>query len=392
MTDRPDKFDFIHEALKEREKNYRFRKLSPVSFLEDSGMIAQKEGKELINFCSNDYLGLSQHPGVIAQSVAFANKYGAGSGASRLVSGTLDIHHELEMKLARVFDSEAALVFNSGFQANTSIISAIADRNSLILADKKCHNSLIQGAILSRAEFKRFNHNDYSHLRSLLEKAAQKNYNRVIILSETVFSMDGDRSDLVSLQNLVEDFNAILYSDDAHAVGVLGKQGLGLNYAQPGVDLSLGTFGKAFGSFGAFLCCSAEVKDYLINFCPGFIYTTASPPAIIGAIDAAMDLIPEMENEREFLFQKVEHVKEKLKSLGYDTGESDSQIIPVIIGSEEETIKLSGFLEEQGIWASAIRPPTVEEGTSRIRITLSALHTQKELEKLIRAFREWKKR
>lgn len=389
MSDKNSKTGFIKAALGQRHQEYRFRSLTPVEPILGTSRVV-RDGNELINFCSNDYLGLSSHPKVIERSKEFAENYGAGSGSSRLVSGTLNIHQKLEEKLAGVLGLEAVLVFNSGFQANTSILSSLADRNSLILADKKSHNSLIQGALLSRADFKRFDHNDLNHLERLLKTASGKDYNRIWVVSETVFSMDGDLNDIDGLIQLSEKYGALLYSDDAHALGVLGEKGLGLNYGKRGIDLSLGTFGKAFGSFGAFAGCSSEMKDYLINFCPGFIYTTALPPAIIGALDAALELIPEMDSERETLHSNIQYLIKGLKRLGFKTGEADSQIIPIIIGSEGESLNLSNYLEEKGIWASSIRPPTVERDASRIRITITLNHKREELDQLLEALIAWK--
>jgi len=386
-----NKSDFITDALNQRKSEHRFRSLSDI----DAGLSSVNirfEGDEYINFSSNDYLGLSAHPELIKRSNDFAVKFGVGSGASRLVTGNSNLHTELEEKLARTFQSEAAILFNSGFQANTSILPAVADRNSLILADKKIHNSLIQGALLSRATFKRFEHNNYDHLEELLKSAGSDRYNRTWIVSETVFSMDGDRNDIDRLIELSEKYNALLYSDDAHAVGVLGERGLGFNYGKEGIDISLGTFGKAFGSFGAFALCSKEMKDYLINFAGGFIYSTSLPPNVIGAIDAALDLIPEMDRERTQLMNNVEYVRTEIRKLGYDTAASDSQIIPVIIGDEQETIELSNRLKENGLWVSSIRPPTVEKDASRLRITLSVKHTKEHLDKLLKELADWKRK
>ncbi len=383
-----EKTGFISDALAERKELHRFRSLRAVQPILGSSKV-KVDGVELINFCSNDYLGLTTHPEVIKRSIDYVKIYGAGSGSSRLVSGSQSIHQELENKIACTFGIESALIFNSGFQANTSILSALTDRNSLILADKKCHNSLIQGALLSRATFKRFNHNDFHHLEVLLKEAKSKAYNRIWIVTETVFSMDGDLCDVSGMSALSEKYNAHFYSDDAHALGVLGEKGLGLNYSKNGIDISLGTFGKAFGSFGAFVGCSSDMKDYLINFCPGFIYSTALPPSIIGALDAALDLIPELDNERKSLFQNIEFLKSELNKMSFNTGNSNSQIIPIIIGSEEETLKLSTYLEDHGIMASAIRPPTVEQNASRIRITLTTKHTKSDIEQLLNTLASW---
>lgn len=391
MSDKKDKHSFINDALEKRNQEHQFRTLKPLENREGAHII-KIEGVEYINFSSNDYLGLTNHPELIKASQEFASKYGVGSGASRLVTGTLLIHSELEKKLAKVFNAEEAILFNSGFQANTSILPALADRNSLILADKKIHNSLIQGALLSRATFKRFEHNNYDHLEQLIKNAGRTRYNRIWIVSETVFSMDGDRNDIDRLTDICKKYNALLYSDDAHAVGVLGKKGLGLNCGKNGIDISLGTFGKAFGSFGAFALCSKEMKDYLINFAGGFIYSTSLPPNVIGAIDAGLDLIPNMGQERTHLMNNVEHVRNEIQKLGFETGASDSQIIPIIIGDEQEVIELSNQLKEKGLWVSSIRPPTVEMNASRLRITLSSKHTKEQIDQLLVVLSEWKRK
>ncbi len=390
MDKNTDKHQFIRDALELREQQNLLRTLHPLEPALN-GMQVYKDGVPLINFSSNDYLGLSKHPKVIDRAEAYLKKYGAGSGASRLVTGTLTIHEALEEKLATTFGTEAALLFNSGFQANTSIIPALVDRNSCIFIDKKCHNSLIQGSILSRATIKRFKHNDLEHLTELLNQSENGKYNRRLIVSETVFSMDGDRSPVADLARLAAEFNALFYSDDAHALGVLGEKGLGLNYQQTGIDISLGTFGKAFGSFGAFAACSQEMKEFLVNHSGGFIYTTALPPSVIGALDAALDLIPEMEEERKKLIDTITYFKAELAQLGFETGNSNSQIIPVIIGDEKKTIELSNHLYNNGLWVSAIRPPTVEKGASRIRITFTSKHTENDIEKLIAALKNWKR-
>lgn len=391
MNKKTSKTDFIRDALSERKDNNRFRSIRAVEPILGTSKV-KVNNKELINFCSNDYLGLSSHAKVIDRANEFSKKYGAGSGASRLVSGSLSIHRQLEDKMAKVLGCEAVLLFNSGFQANTTILLSIADRNSLILADKKCHNSLIQGAVLSRAEFKRFVHNDLNHLESLLKEAASKSYNRILIVSETVFSMDGDQNDLTGLIKLADTYDAFLYSDDAHALGVLGTHGLGLNFGKEGINVSIGTFGKAFGSFGAFIACTSELKNYLINFCPGFIYTTALPPTVIGSIDAALDLIPTMDKVRDKLLKNVNYLRNALKQLGFDTADSSSQILPIIIGSEEKTKSLSAYLEDHGIWALAIRPPTVEQNASRIRITITAKHSIQDIDHLLTTLAQWKEK
>lgn len=392
MSEKKHKLDFISDALNQRRADHKYRSLNVIESNIGSSVNIIVDGREYINFSSNDYLGLSAHPELIKRSNEFTSKHGVGSGASRLVTGTLSIHEELESKLAFTFGTEASILFNSGFQANTSILPAIADRNSLILADKNIHNSLIQGALLSRATFKRFKHNDYDNLEQLLIVAEKVSYNRIWIVSETVFSMDGDRNDIDRLIELSIKFDSLLYSDDAHAIGVLGKNGLGLNYGKKGIDISLGTFGKSFGSFGAYVACSKAMKEYLINFAGGFIYSTALPPNVIGAIDAGLELIPTMNQEREKLLRNVDYIRTKIQEVGFDTMTSNSQIIPVLIGSENDTVELSNMLKQNGLWVSSIRPPTVEEGTSRLRITLSVKHTKEQIDQLLKVLSEWKKR
>ncbi|MDX1638784.1 MAG: 8-amino-7-oxononanoate synthase [Balneolaceae bacterium] len=388
MSERVKEWSFIDEALEERKQQDRLRSLRALRPGRNS-IEVERDGRQLVNFCSNDYLGLAGHPDLAQKASTYAEQYGTGATASRLVSGTYDIHLRLEQKLADIYGREAALLFNSGFQANSTILQALTTRNSLILADKKSHNSLLQGSLLSRAAFRRFRHNDLDHLEQLLDRASGRSHDRTIIVTETVFSMDGDRSDVNRLAELAERYDAFLFLDDAHAMGVWGAHGRGLAHAHDRVDLVLGTFGKAYGVFGAFVVCSGNVRDYLVNFCPGFIYTTALPPPVIGALDAAADQVEAMDAERANYHRNIDDLRAEIGRLGYDTGRSTTQIIPVIIGDETETLELSQYLEENGLLATAIRPPTVPESRSRIRLTLSAAHTQQHLEILLKALRGW---
>lgn len=383
-----EKYSFIDQALASRKEEFRFRELNALEPTDTH--VVQKGGRTLLDFCSNDYLGLSRHPEILERSGEYLKKYGAGSTASRLISGTYSIHERLEKKLADTYDGESALLFNSGFQANSSIISTLTDRHSLILADRLSHNSLLQGSLLSRADFIRYKHNDPDDLRRKLERAAVSSYSRILIATETIFSMDGDRSDIEAIAGLADDYGALLFVDDAHAVGIWGRGGLGLARGIPGVDILLGTCGKAFGSFGSFVICSNKMKDYLINFCPGFIYTTALPPAVIGAIEGAVDLIPTLDEERKRYYERLEHLRKTLNEMGFDTGPSTTQIIPLIIGDEQETMELAGWLEDQGILATAIRPPTVPAESSRIRITLSLTHSESQIDYLLDKLDEWR--
>lgn len=386
-TNSSSKQDFIDQGLKNRKRKNRFRELEPIEPVDEACI--NNGSQKLINFSSNDYLGLSKHPRVIAKSREYANKYGAGATASRLISGTYHIHHELEEKIARTFGWEASLVFNSGFQANSTIVGTLADRHALILADKLSHNSLLQGGISSRATFRRFEHNSISDLEQKLDRAQEEDYSRVIVIAETLYSMDGDRSDVEALGRLTDQYDALLFIDDAHAVGVWGPQGLGLSHGVPGVDLVLGTCGKAFGSFGAFVLCSKKMKQYLINFCPGFIYTTALPPPVIGSIEAALEVIPTLDADRQKLRENIKQMKSGIERAGYSTGESQSQIIPAIIGDDRGTTSLAEHFKINGFLAVAIRPPTVSKGEARIRVTLTTQHTKKQITSFLTVLNDW---
>ena len=316
------------------------------------------------------------------------DQYGTGSTGSRLICGSYDCFHSVEKKLAFLKGTESALIMNSGFQTNSSLLPALADRQTLILSDKLNHNSIIQGAILSRCKVVPFQHNDLDHLRNLLAKNHNNGFPRVMIVTESIFSMDGDQTEMDTLTDLSAEYDALLVVDEAHATGVWGKRGMGLTCGKP-VDVVVGTFGKACGSFGAYVACSRKLKNYLINCCYGFIYSTALPPPVIGAIDAALDLIPEMEKERRHLYSNIDLLRRSLKQLNYDTGNSSTQIIPVIVGEEQKTLALSKWLQKNGILATAIRPPAVPQGKSRIRISHSSSHSREQVEYLINVFEKW---
>lgn len=380
-----EKYRFIEEELNRRERQSLLRQLQPVTPLH--GVNLRIKGQKAINFCSNDYLGLSKHPELIKRAVEFTKRYGTGSTASRLICGNYDFFQAVEKKLADLKGSEAALILNSGFQANVSILPALADRETLILSDELNHSSIVQGALLSRCRILRFRHNDVAHLEELLKDNINKGFSRRLIVTESVFSVDGDQSHIESLVELARAFEALLVVDEAHATGVLGPKGMGL-CCEKGVDLTIGTFGKACGSFGAYAACSQKLRDYLVNCCSGFIYSTALPPSVIGAIDAALDLIPSMDKERKELHANADFLRSRLQDMGWETGASNTQIIPVIIGKEKEALILSRHLENEGVLATALRPPTVPEGQSRIRLALSVTHTMEQLEDLIQLFKE----
>lgn len=382
-----DKFHFAETGLALRRQKSRFRRLRPVSPV--TGAEVEIDGRRVINFCANDYLGLSKHPLLRDRAAEYASQYGTGATASRLICGNYEIFKTVEDRIAALKGFEAALVLNSGYQANVSLLPALADPDALVLSDRLNHNSLIQGARLSGSTVSVYAHNNLSDLARLLSKSASKSFSRTVIVTESVFSMDGDIVDLAAIKRLADEYGAILVVDDAHATGVMGKNGMGLADGRM-ADVVIGTFSKGGGSFGAYVACSRLLRDYFINYCSGFIYTTALPPPVIGAVDAFLELIPTMGAARESLQRHADKIRSALSEMGYDTGASASQIIPVIVGGEKETLDLSAWLLDHGILATAIRPPTVPKGASRIRISLSVGHEPVHIDRLLAAFREWR--
>lgn len=347
------------------------------------GRLAGDE-RSLLDFSSNDYLGLARHPALAERACEWTLLHGSGSGASRLVTGTAMHHQSVESRIATFKKTEAALLFSSGWQANAAIIPALvrALPGVCLCTDRLVHASIHHGCAAAGARQIRFRHNDLDHLDALL--TAKADGKPRLIITESVFSMDGDRVDLTRLTAIARKHDAFLYLDEAHATGVLGPGGAGLSAEVPGgVDLIMGTFSKAFGSFGAYVAGSRLLCDYLVNACSGFIFTTALPPAVLGAIDAALDIVPRMDAERLRLAEISRHVREALKTAGFDVGASTTQIIPAIVGGTAEALMLSRRLEDAGILAAAIRPPTVPAGTSRIRLALRASHEQADIDRLL---------
>lgn len=345
-------------------------------------------GHDYLNFSSNDYLGLRFDPRLIDRAQAWAAQYGAGAGASRLVTGNLDIFTTIENKLAAFKGKEAALVMVSGFQANASVLPALFDRavlgaEPLVFADKLNHASMHMGCAAAGVTQIRYRHNDMTHLAQLLEEHIDSPRPK-FILTESVFSMDGDIAPLGQLAGLAEQMGATFIVDEAHATGVLGDKGRGL---ADRADIVIGTFSKAMGSFGAYVACRHTVKEYLINKCAGLIYATALPPAVLGAIDAALDIVPDMAAQRAHVGALAARFRDGVQAMGFDTGASATQIVPVIIGGAEECMALSDKLKETGLWATTIRPPTVPNGTARIRFAFSAAHTHDDIERLLAVFK-----
>lgn len=342
-------------------------------------------GAALVDFASNDYLGLAAHPLLADRSAEWTARWGGGAGASRLVTGTRDAHLALEHRIAAFKGTEAALLFPTGWHCNAAVLAALlkAAPDALLVTDRLIHASLHAGAMGHRQL--RFRHNDLDHLEALLAARADHT-GPILIVTESVFSMDGDRADLARLSAIARAHDAFLYLDEAHATGVLGPEGRGLSAELPGhVDLVMGTFSKAFGCFGAYVAGSRLLIDYLVNACAGFIFSTAPPPAMLGAIDAALDLVPTMTAERARLAMLGDRLRTRLRDAGIDTGASSTQIVPAILGDAEATLALAAALSAQGLLTAAIRPPTVPPGTSRLRIALHATHDEADVERLANA-------
>ncbi len=384
------KWKFIDKELEKRKSSNQERFLKRIEPIDS--LYVRVNGKTLLNFASNDYLALSKHPLLQEYTIRFLKKFGCGATASRLVAGNFTCHEEIEEKLACLKHSETALLFNTGYQANISILPAIAGKETLIFSDRYNHYSLLQGASLSNARVFRYQHNDFDHLKKLLIRSSDYPFHsmRKIIVTESIFSMDGDQSDLYQLKNLADEFDAILFVDEAHATGVFGSNGMGLTVDYP-VDLSMGTFGKAAGGFGAYLTCSRKMKQYLINCCGGIIYTTSLPPSVLGSICAALEIIPKMHLERSLLQKRARDLRESLQELGFSTAVSSSHIIPIIMPDEKRALDVSIWLENKGLFVPAIRPPSVPSHQSRLRISLTCALEDSHLSVLIDALRDWKK-
>jgi len=373
----------IEEFLKKRGEDNLLRVLRPA--ISRGEGLRKSNGKECIDLASNDYLGFSTHPKLKQAAKEVIEKLGVGSSASRLLSGDLDIYHSLEEEVAGFKGKEKALIFNSGYQANLGIISAIYSRGDVIFSDKLNHASIIDGIVLSGVKLFRFRHNDSNHLEQLL-KEQRKKFKQALIVTESIFSMDGDKPRLKELVGLKEKYNCKLMVDEAHATGIFGSNGAGIveeEGVSEKVDLIMGTFSKALGSFGGYIACSKVLVEYLINTARSFIYSTALPPAVIAANLASLKLIKEEPKRRKDLISNSDYFRAKLKDLGFKV-KGSSQIVPIIISDNQRIVKISQELEKKGYWALPIRPPTVPVGESRLRFSLTVNHSKEILEELIK--------
>lgn len=383
MDPQIDRFrERLEQKLNDRKERNLFRKRQTIA--SRKGVIVEIKDRDLINFCSNDYLGLANHPEVVSAFKTGADKFGVGSSASSLVSGRCDLHQRLEEKLAEKTGRDAALIFPSGYMANLAIASAFAGRSDAIFIDRLAHASLVDTACLAVAKLHRYHHADPEALNFALINSSSKTK---LVLTDAVFSMDGDKAPLKALAEVCHQNRAVLIVDDAHGFGVLGKTGAGLleeNNIQPDqVPIFVATFGKALGTAGAFIAADKLMIESLIQFGRSYIYTTAQPPALVNATLASLEILENEPWRREKLHELVNRFRVGAETSGLDLLPSETAIQPLIIGSSENTLRISKQLLEAGFLISAIRPPTVPEGSARLRITLTAEHTEDQVDSLL---------
>ncbi len=365
------------------------RRIEDVSASDKPGYCVVR-GRPVLDFCSNDYLGLSRHPEVIRSLGDTARESGCGAGASRLMSGSRRVHSLLEMATANLKNHQDAMLFGSGYLANTGIIPAICGRKDAVFSDRLNHASIIDGIRLSGARHFRYRHLDLSHLEELLVRERKK-YRRALVVTESVFSMDGDIADIPALISLAESCDAMLMVDEAHATGVFGAIGEGVAGRDMAhrVDVITGTYGKALGSYGAYAVMSGELKRLLASTCRTFIYSTALPPPVAAAALTGLEIAVREEGLRKRLLGLASFLRQMLfDTCGLETCGA-SQIVPVMCGDNRRAVELQQHLFEQGFYARAIRPPTVPEGTARIRLSVTVNHGRDELERLVETVRSW---
>ena len=351
---------------------------------------AKIDGKEIVLLGSNNYLGLSAHPQVIEAAKNALTEFGTGSSGSRLTTGNLNLYTKLERKIASLKQTEAAIVFSSGYLANTGVIPALAVEGDLILSDELNHASIVDGCRLSKAGKSIYLHSDLNHLEHLLKDAS--GYQRRWIITDGIFSMDGDIAPLPDIYDLTRQYDARLIVDDAHGLGVLGKKGSGtVEYFGLSANqdiIQIGTLSKAVGGLGGYVATRKNLVELLINQARSFIFSTGLPPATLAAAATAVDIIPSCVSVRQNLLKNAQNLQNALHQNGFDFLLNETQIIPLIIGPAKRALHFSEVLFEHGVYAPAIRPPTVPEGTSRLRMSVIASHTENDMQKVIQALIE----
>lgn len=370
-------YKFFKEQLDSKIENHNLRTLREYCPLD--AVRVKRDDKEYLMMASNNYLGLTFDTRVIEGALKGTQQYGTGAGGSRLVSGTFPLFTELERSLAKFKNTEKALVFNTGYMANVGTISAVADKNTIIFSDALNHASIIDGCRLSKASIKAYNHCDVEELKFILKQADRSA--RKLIVTDGVFSMDGDIAPLDKLYKLSREYNALLMVDDAHATGTIGNgHGTAAYFGlEKDVDIQLGTLSKSLGSVGGYVAANSTIIDYLVNTSRSFIFSTALSPADIGAALAALHVLESDVSVLQRLHENVNYMADQLISMGIDAT-NETPIFPILIGRNEDTLAVSEYLYEAGIIGTAIRPPTVPIGESRIRLTVTAAHNKEQID------------
>ncbi len=381
--------EWICRELSALKKDALFRCLTETGSATGARVLV--DGRELVNFSSNDYLGLANDPRLIKAANDAARRWGVGAGASRLITGTLGIHTQLERKLAELKSTERALLFSTGYQANIGILTTLASEG-VILSDELNHSSIVDGCRLARAETVIYRHCDLTDLAEKME--VHSAVPRKLIVTDGVFSMDGDLAPLPGIVELARRHDALVVVDDAHGTGVMaGGRGTAHHFGlAEEVDVHMGTFGKALGSFGAFVASSRAICELLVNRARSLIYTTAPPPPSVGAALSALEVMEEEPERLAKLARNAQQLRTGLRGFGYEVPDHPTPIVPLILGSNEKTLGWGSALLERGFWVHPIRPPTVAEGSARLRITLCATHTSEEVAGLLAALEELAKR
>jgi glycine C-acetyltransferase len=374
---------FLHEALEDLKSKHQYFHLRVLEG--EQKPVAIFDGKEVINLSSNNYLGLTTHPKLRRAAIDAIRKYGVGSGAVRTIAGTMKIHMELEEQIARFKKVEACVVFQSGFTANAGTVSALLGKDDLIISDELNHASIIDGCRLSRATINVFKHKDVADCERVLKETENWNGKKLLI-TDGVFSMDGDIADLPSLCSLAEKYNCIMMVDDAHSSGVLGNRGRGTidhHNCHGRVDIQVGTLSKAVGALGGYVCGSRELIEFLYHRARPFLFSTSHPPSVAATCQAAFDLLDSEAGERliKKLWSNTKFFKRKLKKLGFNTGKSETPITPIMVGDAARAFDFSRELFSAGVLAMAIGYPTVPEGKARLRTIITATHKRADLER-----------
>lgn len=375
-----EKHHYYQSALEKKREQKEYQQLRCVGDLEE------KNKGSRINFASNDFLGLSQHPYVKKNTIKYVLEWGAGTTPSRLVTEHLECHRSVEDKLSGLMGKEGSLLFHSAYQVHEQILSTILNSRAQVFIDRYCHHGLIQAVVSSGAQVFRFEHGNLDQLTSLLEKAGKNTLKWIV--TESLFGIDGELADLKKMGEIAENCGGLMYVDDSNSVGVLGKHGMGLASHRRGIDLVFGSFGKQSGSFGAYIATNQILRDYLLAFNPQLMESTILPPAVLGAISGSLDLIPDMQVERQKIALTARSLRESLIENHWDIGNGTSHIIPLICSNELECEKLSKALLKKSILTTVLKPPFVPQGAARIRLNVTSLLSQEDVTYLLKTLQD----